>query len=273
MDEEFPDFIFEESISKIDYSPAIQSLEKKLKNPLNFNKKIIEEKISSYKKEQENLDISYANISWFFSEMERQKKCKASLCFNTVFIEGKGLETAIIREKPRYYMSEDKNSKSTVIPVTIGNDECNLLLFCQPQTEIPRRGTLFIDYEFKTEFKLFETYRITDDIDKKWKFADINNNLEYLFYGNKNKNKFCLRVGDGLWEEIHNSMFDKFDNSPMPRREKYALSGQMFTRDQLYYQGNFECDGTFPFFVRRDDRGDRQKAETPDFPSKILTRV
>ncbi len=73
--------------------------------------------------------------------------------------------------------------------------------------------------------------------------------------------KVNFRTGDALWEELMKSIFDNFNDSHNPSRENYNLGGQIYIsgEDTLFYQGNFECDGTFPFFIRGDNNKNKEK--------------
>ncbi|MFH1248902.1 MAG: hypothetical protein V1660_02015 [archaeon] len=268
------EFIFADHIKKADFSKERSSLEERLKNAFfHFKKEYIINRIKRLNEIEKLTDNTYPFIEWFFEEMASHKYCKAEydskrvmglfgneICMNTVTIKGEGIEDFPINGKPTFNISRDKRRKESVIPVLEGSREANLILYDYPLCDLPLFGKLETEYEFETYFSLGWT-----DKGKPFNFTkDILNLGSFLsevpiFYGEPGKVNY--RVGDGLHDELMKSVLPKYG------RERLNLSVRMYIDGKkLFYQGNMESSGTFPFFISKDRDGDRQKRMTPKAP-------
>jgi len=260
------EFIFEEHITKIDYSQYIRNLEKKLKSPFTFRKQALKKKIESYKNDQKIVDNQYYYFNKLFREIKNQNRCKAGYVIFPdgnlqVFIEGQGIEKIAINGRPEFEKDEDE--KTTTISVTIGNnDDCKLIIPSQPQVDLPIVGSLSVYYKFKTEFYAFQ-----EDDETKNMLKERSDYSKRYFY--KKDGKVCFRASDALYESLEKGIMPIWRDN---KNSNFEMYGQMHIQDTLFYQGNFGCTSYwFPFCINPDDNDNRnrEKSPTPKQPEAV----
>lgn len=261
------DFVFSECIKRMDYAPVMEKLEKRRKmfSFLSPVRKNLENKIKEIDDLQKRTDSNYTFIEWFFGEMQRQNLCTAKYKisdnllhsgpgndWHSVDIEGMGIYEFPINGKEAFSVSEDGKERSTTIPVMEGSQECNLILFDFPLIELPIFGKLHVDYEFETYFNI-GSYESDEPVLFTGNPLETGNWLQdysLCFYGKPGK--LFYRAGDRLDEELQKGVTGVFSQLPR-KRKNLNLQAKIYLDDgALFFQGNMECTGTFPFFIRRD---------------------
>lgn len=268
MPERISDFVFSEHIQKMDFNPLREKTEKWLKrfSFIPFARKNIENKIKEIDELQKRTDNNYSFIEWFFGEMQSQNLCRAKYRisdsflhpgedWHSVHINGGGIYEFVINGEPHFSISDDRKEKETRIPVMEGSQEEQLILFGYPIIELPPFGKLHVEYDFET---YFNTGGYSDG--KPLLFTD--NPLDiggwyggYMYYGKPGK--LFYRADDKLHEELEKSVL------PMRARERLNIEAKVYLEEALFFQGNIDCTGTFPFFRWRDKDKPRDAAKSP----------
>jgi hypothetical protein len=191
-----------------------------------------------------------------------------------IIITGSGLETFKMREEPRYTISQDKKSKETVLPVSVGSreDEIRIYDYPSPSTPLNRFSKISLDYRFSTEISLggncssYGERRFSKKPEERVKYdGDLKSKLAYFFYGEPGKVAF--RIGDAIHQELKDSVLGTwtYDNAP---RDKIDIQAIVLCNDLVVYQGNIHVTGSFPFYIDRDNEGDFER-ESPKTPADL----
>jgi hypothetical protein len=270
------EFIFEEHVTKFDYSPIIEKLEKRLeKTWFKWKKESLKYKIWLRKEQKKGTDNGYEYLSELFSEIKKQNICKIGYRVfpddnMKLFAEGQGIEKVDLNGK--LVFEKDENERITKIPVTIGKiDDCYITIYDQPQIELPMFGKLTLSYKFKAEVYAFIQYKETKDPEQTLKFnLSSGEPLKYCFY--KKDGKICYRIGDGLDNALRQDMFGhNNDNDEKIMGPEFTMYGQIHAGETLFYQGNFECDSYwFPYCIKPDnDSRNKEKSPVPKQPEAV----
>lgn len=278
MKENAAGFVFEEHIKKADFSLARNKLEKRLRFFSRIPKleRGIEERIKDVKRLQERTDRSYRFLSWFFDELQSQEYCNAIYSVSDVFlgsrkgknefykvnISGSGLENFEINGFSSFDTSADRKLRKTIIPVLEGDaQEAKLILFDYPLTEIPLFGKLNVEYEFETYFNL-GCYQEGEPLMFTNNLLKIAESGEKVFYGKPGR--LAYREGDLLSNELNRGVTGIFYGE---ERDRLKIQAKIFSGGQLFYQGNMECRGTWPFFIRKGRDKPKEKKIMPKNPA------
>ncbi|MFH0832088.1 MAG: hypothetical protein V1886_04465 [archaeon] len=280
---ESSDFVFNDCIKRIDYSPVRGKTERMLKrfSFIPFARRSLENKIKEIDTLQMLSDKAFHFWDWFFDEMKSQNLCRAKHNFykemDTIFlkhedshqigIEGESYIEFEINGKPEFSISDDGKGRETTIPILEGSQPENLILYDYPKTDLPPFGKIYVEYKFDTRFYLGDyteglPFSFTDnplknkESDTEWR----------LFYGKPG----CvyLRFDDRLEEELTKSVYPRHEEG-----KRFEMEGKIYSGNELFYQGNIDCTGTFPFFITKGKKRQRDAVKNPVPAGGALVKV
>lgn len=269
-----PDFVFEDHVLRM--SPELLKKSKigffhRLITP---KKKLLEEIANEEQGQQEELekyDLFYDYFIWFFKKMQAQRYCESHYDVDHhrdsvghyFRMFGSGTETFRVAGFPSF-TANDK-TKITRIPVEKDGDDFNIILFDHPQTqEIVPFGKLTADYRFYTSIFLgmYEGGKpsgFTRNPHKDVEFIGFSTRMYEYLYGKPGQ--VYYRLGDRLGRQLvclHGERAMTHDTSM-----NFRMTGQVQLNGKFLYQGILDSDGTFPFFLNKDDDDANEQSPLP----------
>jgi len=243
------DFVFDDHILRLEERDLIKVVKhnKRINSPIQTVEEYNRE-FESFRQFFENLSVQeYCVAKYVISESAFQR--------HNVIIQASNYEQFNINGSTMF--EKDGEGKSTHIPVTKGNNIFEIKIPSHPQTvEIDDVGKLSIDYTFKTEFSLGNSWKgkpvnFTKKVNKDYAssifsvFSD-----EKLFFGEPGRVYF--RPNDAIHEELREALLFKSEG-------RFHMDGKIYIDDDFLYQGTINPRGTFPFFLRGNDENDEKR--------------
>jgi len=295
------EFIFNEHILKMDYGPFLKEakdkknkIEEKIKKfcwvPFYKKSKITEmsyfqKEIEKIEKIEKIIDKEYDALEWFFNKIRTGKYCKVEYNENkenydafALKIHGRGIEHFELNGETRFKLSSQEGIKHSYIPIMEGDVESEFEIYDYPKIEIPKKGKIFVDYSFSTKMNIGKwdfNYHYTEDPFRINWFNPYKFNFEpeiHYFFGKPGKIYF--RMGDAIHNEIIKGCVGNIMTIP-EKRENFNMEGKIYlsSNNELIYQGNFDNDGFFPFFILKDKDKNRGKKSIPKIPDSVPVEV
>ncbi len=274
MAEIMPPFVFSEHILKMDYWPYIEEVNEKLSRRflLSKTKNGLEKKLEELKGLQRTIKEEHNHVKSFFEGMLNNKHCTVELvkCIYDnlnigayyLKIDGKGTERFFIDGEVRYETSKDGKAKLLHIPTIIGNQSEVITIYDHPPPEatLPTLGSILVRYKFDTSLTL--GYWGEDGMIFPFVSDPLDQGSDY-FYGKPGK--IVMRPLDRLTAELNQAIFYRKSAS---EDSKFNLEVSIIHEkgNKIFYKGNMDNTGSFPFFITKDTDGGTQE----DMPAPAL---